>query len=100
MSGHIRASALLRCALHLGAALVVGVTLLLLGMKLTVAAAIGLVSLFVLHPAVLIIEWLIVWRATRRSDPIPSLWFVDYSDVGRRSLAKFHRDTEDNPTIR
>jgi hypothetical protein len=40
------------------------------------------------------------WPRHRAGAPIDSIWLVDVEAERQRALADFHRDSQDNPTIR
>jgi hypothetical protein len=46
------------------------------------------------------IEWFLVRRARKTGKPVSDLWFVDLDQEERERLEGFHRETEDNPTLR
>jgi hypothetical protein len=46
------------------------------------------------------IEWYLVRRARKTGKPVSDLWFVDLDQEECERLEGFHRETEDNPTMR
>lgn len=47
-----------------------------------------------------LIELFLLRKAAKRKGTTSSIWFVDAQEVARQERARFHRDTEDNPTLR
>lgn len=101
----VRATFLLRCViLAVSVGLVIGIFMLGLSTGWTLSSLVFLVVFWLvgidLNLLPLAIEHFAVRRAARSGREVSSLWFVDVEAGRKRNFARFHKETEDNPTIR
>ncbi len=101
----VRATFLLRCAILLACIAMTAIPVLLgVATGWTATAVLAAIVIWLVGIETDLLPGLLVFLAERRAAgaaaPASSLWFTDVGEERRRRLARFHAETEDNPTLR